>query len=168
MGRPPRLFEPDALYHLTQHGLDDRALFRDAVDFQAFALRLVRVLKRADSTIWAVCLMPTHYHAVLSSASGELGRLMRDVNGGYARAFNGRHGRRGAVFERRYRDTRIRDDEHLGRAIDYVGHNPVKDRLVERIEDWPWTTAWDSPLAQLLRPWRWEHRSPTTENVRVF
>lgn len=42
--------------------------------------------------IRAACLMPTHYHAVVRSASGELTRFMRDLNGGYARAFNRRYG----------------------------------------------------------------------------
>lgn len=154
MGRPPRQFEPEAIYHLTQHGVDDRPIFRDERDFEDFALRLVRVLTRSDWTIWAACLMRTHFHFLVSSASGKVECAMRDLNGGYARAFNIRHGRRGALFERRYRDRIIRGDAHLLRAYEYVENNPLKDGLVERIEDWPWTTAWSSPLERRLEPWR--------------
>lgn len=158
MGRLPRRLEPDAIYHLTQHGLDDRPIFRDAVDFQEFTLRLARVLTRSDVTIWAACLMDTHYHLLASSSSGAIDLLMRDVNSGYARAFNRRHGRRGAVFESRYRDRRIRGDAHLGNAVEYVEHNPVTAGLVEDVEDWPWTTGWQSPLARHLRPWCYERK----------
>jgi REP-associated tyrosine transposase len=72
------------------------------------------------------------------------------LNGGYARAFNARHGRRGSLFEQRYSDTPIRDEEHLAQTVRYVWANPVRAGMVECVEDWPWST-WDgSPLSGLL------------------
>jgi putative transposase len=38
-------------------------------------------------------------------------------------------------------DHWIRNEEELNRVIRYIEWNPVKASLVERIEDWPWSSA---------------------------
>jgi len=43
MGRDPRAYDSNRVYHLTAHGIDDRPMFRTDLDFQDFALRLRRV-----------------------------------------------------------------------------------------------------------------------------
>jgi REP element-mobilizing transposase RayT len=75
---------------------------------------------------------------------------MRVLNGAHSRAFNKRHGRRGALFEARYEDREIRDDEHLVNAIEYVEYNAVSAGMVERVEDWPWSTYWKCAMHDLL------------------
>ncbi len=36
---------------------------------------------------------------------------------------------------------RLRDEAHLWSAPAYVSLNPVRERLVERAQDWPWSSA---------------------------
>ena len=96
--------------------------------------------------------MDTHYHLVFQPTLGRVEDAMRDLNGGYARAFNKRHGRRGALFEARYTDRMIRDERHLATTIRYVEFNPVSAGMVEDVEDWPWTTYGDSGLKRCLTP----------------
>ncbi len=150
MGRNPRDFHPDGIYHLTSHGVDDRPIFRDDVDRQSFVLRLARIAVRDRWEIFAACLMDTHHHLVLRPTLGHIDRGMRVLNGAHSRAFNVRHGRRGPLFEPRYRDRAIRDDEHLAAAIEYVEWNPVAAGMVDDPGHWPWSTYGDSPLRGLL------------------
>ncbi len=149
MSRAPRSFFPGAVYHLTAHGTDDRMIFLDDIDRQAFAMRLRRIALRDGWTLYAVCLMDTHYHLVLQPA-GEVSSGMRVLNGAHARAFNSRHGRRGALFESRFFERSIRGGRHLARAIAYVEHNAVAAGVVSDPADWPWSTYGSCTLRVLL------------------
>ncbi len=152
MPREPRSFDPEWIYHLTSHGVDDRPIFGDDTDRQSFALRLRRVALRWRWLIYAACLMDTHYHLVLQPRLGDVSDGMKALNGGHSRAYNERHGRRGALFESRYRDREIRDERHLEQAVRYVVGNPVTAGVVADPADWPWSTHPGSSLRELLAP----------------
>jgi REP element-mobilizing transposase RayT len=158
MGREPRSYHPDGIYHLTQHGIDTRPIFQDDNDRQDFTIRLARVVKSERWDVHAACLMDTHYHLMIQPLTGRVSEGMRNLHGGYARAFNKRHGRRGAVFEARYRERTIRDEAHFGAAIQYIEWNIVLANVVIVATDWPWTTAWDSPFKRCLTPNGVRHR----------
>ena len=149
MGRTRRSFVPGGVYHLTAHGLDDRPIFVDDVDRQAFAMRLRRVALRDGWGLYAVCLMDTHFHLVLQPAD-DVSEGMRVLNGAHSRSFNKRHGRRGALFETRFFERTIRDEEHLAGAIEYVHNNPVEAGMVDDPADWPWSTYPGCVLRELL------------------
>jgi len=152
MGRAPRDYDADGIYHLTVHGVDDRPIFVDDVDRQTFSLRLLRIVRRERWAMWAACLMDTHYHLVVQPLAGRVAEGMRVLNGAHSRAFNVRHDRRGALFEARYTNTPIADEEHLASTVDYVHYNPVKAGMVEVPEEWPWSTFPGCALGRLLRP----------------
>ena len=152
MARDPRAYDSAHIYHLTAHGIDDRPIYRIDVDFQGFALRLRRVGIREGWKWYAACLMDTHYHLVFRPTLGRVSAGMRDLNGAYARAFNKRHQRRGALFESRYTERTIRDEEHLASTIQYVEFNAVTAGKVSDVEDWPWTTHGNAPLKRCLTP----------------
>jgi REP element-mobilizing transposase RayT len=147
MGRPPRDYRPDGIYHLTTHGIDDRVIFRDDVDRQDFCIRFRRVVTSEGWDVHAACLMDTHFHLLICPRLGSISDGMKLLNGGYSRAFNKRHGRRGALFERRYEDWTIRDELHYQAAVRYIEENPVAAGMVESVNEWIWTTATEgSPL----------------------
>src|SRR5258708_38928519 len=109
MGRPPRVFHPNDIYHLTSHGIDDRPIVRDDIDRQEFCMRVRRVALSEGWEIYASCLIDTHYHLLIGPTLGRVSDGMKLLNGGHSRAFNERHGRRGALFESRFRDWTSRD-----------------------------------------------------------
>jgi putative transposase len=147
MGRPPRDYHPNGIYHLTTHGIDDRLIYRDDIDRQEFCLRYTRVVQGEGWDVHAACLMDTHYHLLICPMLGQISAGMKLLNGGYSRAFNKRHKRRGALFESRYRDWTIRDEAHYLATVRYIEENPVAPGMVKTVDDWPWTTANDaSPL----------------------
>jgi putative transposase len=152
MGRDPRSYDSAQIYHLTGHGVDDHAIFRDDVDFQDFALRARRVIRAERWDCQAACLMDTHYHLLIQPTLGRVSEGMPLLAGAYARAFNKRHSRRGAVFESRYAERTIRDEQHLAATIRYIEFNPVTAGAVENVEDWPWTTYGDSDFKRCLTP----------------
>jgi putative transposase len=47
----------------------------------------------------------------------------------------------GRIWQREYWDRFIRNERHFWTAVAYIHNNPVKAGLVERAEDWPWSSA---------------------------
>ena len=45
------------------------------------------------------------------------------------------------VWYREYWDRYIRNERHFRKAVEYIHNNPVKARLVQSPEEWPWSTA---------------------------
>jgi hypothetical protein len=85
--------------------------------------------------------MSNHVHLVLRTGVRPLSSAMRRLNGGYARAFNLRHGRCGYLFQDRFRSFLVQDDAYLRVLIRYVHQNPVRAGIVESLsalERYPW------------------------------
>jgi putative transposase len=91
--------------------------------------------------IWAYCLMPNHVHiiAVPEDVDG-LRRTFRFVHRHYTGYINARLRTTGHLWQRRFSSTAM-DEEHLHHAFRYIALNPVRARLVERAEDWRWSST---------------------------
>ena len=98
-----------------------------------------RVWKKYD--LWAWVIMSNHVH-VLLTAHADMKNVTRAIKSHSARKANQILGRTGEPFwqDESY-DHWIRKDEEMNRIIRYIEWNPVKASLVERIEDWPWSSA---------------------------
>lgn len=49
--------------------------------------------------------------------------------------------RDGTFWEREYWDTYMRDEGHVVKARRYIEQNPVKAKLVNEANAWPWSSA---------------------------
>lgn len=65
---------------------------------------------------------------------------MHRLVGGYSRRFNERHGRVGYLVRDRYWSRRKETPEAVLEAFRYVAQNPVGAGLVQRPEDWRWSS----------------------------
>lgn len=82
--------------------------------------------------IHAFCLMPNHYHLLLSPrVEGGISKFMKKVNMGYAKYFNIKNGRKGALFESRYKSILIEDESHFMYLPHYIHLNPLDLHMPE-------------------------------------
>jgi putative transposase len=44
------------------------------------------------------------------------------------------------IWQRRFWEHQIRDQEDLNKHVDYIHYNPLKHGLIKAVEDWPWST----------------------------
>lgn len=89
---------------------------------------------------WAI--MPNHVHVLLMLMPGcTMARAVQHWKGGSAFEINKLLGRTGALYLREYHDRYMRDNEHLDNTISYIEGNPVKARLVDLPEQWPYSSA---------------------------
>ena len=138
MARMLRRDLPDGEFHLTASGAGGVHVFTDDLDRLEFLHGLGIVVDRFSWRLGAYCLMGTHYHLLVESATGDLS-AMRWLNGVYARGFNKRHGRRGHLFGARFDSRAIRDERHRNAVVAYILDNPVRANLCRRPEDWQWS-----------------------------
>lgn len=132
--------EAPGIHHVTCRGNNKRTIFLTAGDAHDFLRRLTGTALKHGWTIYACCLMPNHYHAVIDVGELGMSRGLCELHTGYACAFNDRHRRVNHLFGRRYWSGRIEDDVSLLGVCRYVLLNPVRARLVRDPVAWPWST----------------------------
>jgi putative transposase len=138
--RKPRAWEEGRAYHLTPAGNAGRAIFVDDVDREKFLTLTGPIASTYEVTIIGYCLMGTHVHLLVVSGPGGLSRFVQVLLTRFARWFNRRHGSEGHVFENHFHATDVLTDSHLSSAARYVDLNPVEAGLVERPEEWRWSS----------------------------
>jgi putative transposase len=45
-----------------------------------------------------------------------------------------------SLWQARFWEPLVRDDEDFARHVDYIHFNPVKHGWVRRVRDWPWSS----------------------------
>lgn len=76
--------------------------------------------------ILAFCLMPNHYHLMLRErTAGGIVRFMKKLNMGYARYFNEKYKRSGALFQGRYKSVVVTNQTHFTFLPYYIHLNPL-------------------------------------------
>lgn len=139
MPRPPRIEIAGETYHVTQHGVDDRRIFRDDADRETFIRFLRNELVRSDWACLGYALMSTHYHLLIRIDKPTLSSGFQRLNGRYAQAYNLRHGRRGHLFERRFHDVLVESDAHRCEAMRYIHLNATRANMCASPEDHVWS-----------------------------
>lgn len=93
--------------------------------------------------IYAYALMPNHFHLLLKQLSENgIQKFLSNIQNGFAKYFNIKNGRSGALFQKPFKAKRIANDEiflHLSR---YIHLNPVTSYLIdlEELASYPWTS----------------------------
>ncbi len=117
----------------------------------------MEVNKRYPFETLAVCLLPDHLHCIWRLPEGDadystrwkeikrrfsLGYLQQIGPGGNRNASRQRK-HEAAIWQRRFWEHTIEDEEDLEVHLDYIHYNPIKHGLVERAADWPYSSfAW--------------------------
>ncbi|HEV8657450.1 MAG TPA: transposase [Thermoanaerobaculia bacterium] len=140
MSRPLRLEYPGALFHVTHRGNEKRRIFFDDRDRRHFLELLGDTVRRFGWIVTAYALMPNHYHAVIELTDTTLSRGMQWLNGAYARWVNRRHDRVGHLFQGRFKSFLIEKESYFLEVQRYVVLNPVRAKIVERPDDYEWSS----------------------------
>lgn len=140
MARPPRPAFAGATYHITARGNNGEDIFADDYDRYAYLALVARTLRLMTVRLFAYALMTTHVHLVLQTASANVSATIHRLHGAYAQAFNRRYGRRGHLFEGRFRSKPIEDNVYLLEATRYTHLNPVEAGLAASPEEYPWSS----------------------------
>jgi putative transposase len=130
-------------FHVMNRGARKLALFEQPADYRAFESCVHGALDKVPLRIMAYCLMPNHFHLVAEPLhDGDLSRFMKLLLGTHSKrwhAFRQSTGI-GAVYQGRFKAFPIQADTHFYSVCRYVERNALRARLVDRAEDWPWSS----------------------------
>jgi putative transposase len=141
MARLARIVVPGLPCHVTQRGNGRQRVFFADPDYAAYRDWLAEAAHEARVSVWAWCLMSNHVHLIVVPQDEDgLRRVLARVHHRYAGLIHARRRRTGHFWQGRYGAVAM-DEDHLAAAYRYVNLNPVRARLVERSEDWPWSSA---------------------------
>ena len=161
----------------TQHVLNRRnergTIFHKPADYEAFLTILADGLERAPVKIFAYCLMKTHFHLVIRPESDDaIPEYMRWVLNVHVRRYR-RHSNsvgHGHVYQDRYKNFLIEDEIHLLTVIRYVEGNALRANLVDRAEEWPWSSLAPQTTRdgrRILSPWPFARPPDWAETVNA-
>ena len=137
-GRTDAFLFTAACYEHRSHigrGLERLAAFEEA---------LVGTVRDSSKEVIAWVVLPNHYHFLARTPSVKamlvsLGRL----HGRVSHAWNGEENQRGRRVWYRAAETVMKSERHFWATVNYIHHNPVKHRYVEKWTDWPFSSAQD-------------------------
>src|SRR5579863_4910338 len=123
-------------------------LLTDNIDKLRAAFRETR--RRHPFEIAAMVVLPDHLHTIwtLPEGDAEFSTRWRLIKSAFSRGLStdeqisqsrASKGERG-IWQRRYWEHTIRDENDFARHVDYIHINPVKHRLVKRVRDWPYSS----------------------------
>ena len=110
--------------------------------------------KRFPFSTIAVCLLPDHLHCVWSLPENDADYSVRwrEIKRLFTKEFvlhKGQTSERNesrlkrneaTIWQRRFWEHLIRDDDDLHHHLDYIHFNPVKHGVVKTVADWPWSS----------------------------
>lgn len=134
-------------------GASHSKIFKDQDDYALFLKVLEEACSLFNVFISSYCLMGNHYHLLVNTPEGNLSRFMRHVNGVYTQRFNRKHKRDGALFRGRYRSIVIQADEYLTQIVKYIHNNPLKAKMVIKLEEYKWSSHLIYIKGKNLKSW---------------
>lgn len=118
--------------------------YSDFLDLnEQFRAQYINNLKNSSKLveIIAYCIMPTHIHLMLQQIADKgISKFMSKVQNSYSRYFNIRHQRKGPLFEGKFKNVLIKEDEQMLHVTRYFHLNPTSAGLVKKPEDWKFSS----------------------------
>ena len=135
-------------YHIYNRGNSKQIIFKTATDYWRFidllyaintndkfnfsdSLKGKAIYDRVNSnplvSIGAYCIMPNHFHLLLSPLVEDgISKFMQKLTTGYVMYFNQKNNRSGSLFEGKFKSEYLNSDKYLKYLFSYIHLNPVK------------------------------------------
>ena len=149
MARKLRVEYAGAIYHVTVRSNGGSLLFGGDSDRRYLLDRIAQASEMHRVRVYLFCLMSNHFHLVVETPAGNLGRFMQAVLTGYGVYFNRAHREHGHVTQGRYGARLVQGDEYLLKLSRYVHLNPVQIKSMQRkplaerldqLRNYPWSS----------------------------
>ncbi len=150
-------FFDNQLYHIYNRGNNKQQIFFKPENYIYF-LGKVRKFILPHCDILSYCLMPNHFHFLISSDSrtimtkiiggqnrNVLSEGIRNLLQTYTKAINKQNNSTGSLFQQNTKAKNLYDGSksHDLLCFHYIHQNPMKAKLVRKMEDWEYSSFKD-------------------------
>lgn len=145
-----RVFVQNGYVHIIITSYERKPVFIDNIEILRTAFRNVQKLYKFE--IIAICVLPEHIHLILhpeninnypkiiSSIKHYFSKNVGQVYPANNLKIGYENKREKGIFQRRYWEHTIRNEEELNNQIDYIHYNPVKRGFVNNVFDWQYSS----------------------------
>jgi len=135
MARPKRIDFPFTLYHVISRTISEERAFQSPRDRNKFLEYFARYVELYGFRVHAFCLMPNHFHLLVESkGSPALSHLLHRLLTAFTVYYNRRHGRKGHLFQGRFKSLVVDKSTYLLALSRYIHLNPVRAGLSQHPE----------------------------------
>jgi len=149
-----------ALFFVTTSTLDRIDLFDSNHKLSQANEILFNVVKLHSSILMGYVLMPNHVHLLIGTQQGgdQISKFVHSFKGNVRKEIAGDR----SIWQKRFDDLMIATEDQFRIKLEYIHWNPVKRGLVEKPEDWKyssyrfWALGEENPL--LVKDFLWLER----------
>ena len=136
-----RVYVPGGTYFFTLVTYERNNLFADESRVEKLRQSLRGVKKKRPFVMVAAVVLPDHLHCIwrLPEGDADFSTRWQMIKTDFSRHVPGKTRKDGAktVWQPRFYDHLIRDEDDLRRHLDYIHYNPVKHGYVATPGEWP-------------------------------
>jgi putative transposase len=154
MSRYRRWYVPGGTYFFTVVAYRRLPIFREALARDCLHRAIAKIQRDWPFGLVAIVLLPDHLHAVWTLPRGDdrysirwkrikevftreyLEAGGRELRPNASRKHQGECG----IWQRRFWEHTVEDEDDLKRCVDYVHYNPKKHGYVTSVRDWRWSS----------------------------
>lgn len=132
-------------YHIYNRTNNKEIAFKSPENYLYFLKKYREFLGSLIDTL-AYCLMPTHFHFLVYIVSTDISKIQKNIGiwlSSYTKAINKLYKRHGSLFQHHTKAVLISSDNYLLTAAAYIHQNPVVSGLVDKHEDWTYSSYQD-------------------------
>jgi putative transposase len=143
-------FTENDFHHIYNRGNDKQTIFFQERNYNFFLQKVEKyIAPNADLVAW--CLMPNHFHFLIRANScstkivkekpipiNALTEGIRLMLSSYTKAIQKQESITGNLFQQKTKFKCV--DEYLPTVFHYIHQNALKAKLVNRLEDWKWSS----------------------------
>ena len=139
-----RAYIPGGTYFFTVVTHERTPIFINEERVEAIRPAFRKEMAARPFQLDAIAILPEHLHCIWRLPEGDTDyssrwrEIKKSVSRQISTVTNDRHER--GVWQRRFWEHVIRDEDDWRRHVDYVHYNPVKHQLVKRPADWQWSS----------------------------
>lgn len=142
MPRQPRLQLTGYPFHCIARGNDRQAVFYNDDDFSFYLSCLHDGARKYEVAVHAYVLMTNHVHLLATPHQPfGLSRLFQSIGRLYVRYINKTYRRSGTLWEGRFKASLVDAGTYLLACYRYIELNPVRAGIIERAEEYRWSSA---------------------------
>jgi len=142
MSTPKHRTAPGTSYFITTKCWQSRAIFQITENAEILIEALFHYRDRKAYALHEFVVMPDHVHLLLTpSSTGSLEKVMQFIKGGSSHQIHKARKQKMEIWQVGFHDWTIRDSDDWQTKAEYIRTNSVRAKLVQRPEDWPYSSA---------------------------
>jgi len=142
MASPKHRTAPGTSYFVTTRCWQGRNIFQVSKTAEILLKTILRYRDQGCYMLHEFVVMPNHIHLILTpSGNTSLERAVQLIKGGSSHEIHKERENSVKIWQEGFHDWTIRDAQDWHTKVGYIRLNPVRAKLADKPEDWPFSSA---------------------------